>query len=128
MTATTQRPPKPKQEPKILHQTFFKSIGPRTYASQVKELGNGNHMLMLTEGRRDEATGELRKTRLCVFSEDFPVFFNMLKESSRFIESHPLPDDVRKRRQKYWAKTAAAPRNDRPATKVAPGAAIAARA
>jgi len=104
MVATSERPVKAKPEPKILHQTFFKSVGPRTYAAQVKELANGNHMLMLTEGRRDEATGELRKTRLCVFAEDFPVFFNMLKESSRFIDSHPLPDDVRKRRQRFWQK------------------------
>jgi hypothetical protein len=108
MTATSQRPPKPKQEPKILHQTFFKSIGPRTYASQVKELANGNQMLLLTEGRRDEVTGELRKTRLCVFAEDFPVFFNMLKESSRFIDSHPLSDEVRRRRERFWQKQAKA--------------------
>ena len=54
----------PKPEPKILFQKFFKSIGPRTYAAQVKEAGNGNHFLVLTEGRRDEKTGEVRKTRL----------------------------------------------------------------
>src|SRR5689334_22548662 len=46
-----------KQEPKILFQKFFKSVGPRTYASQIKEAGNGNHFLVLTEGKRDEETG-----------------------------------------------------------------------
>lgn len=101
------RSAKPKAEPKIIHQTFFKSVGPRTYASQLKELANGNHMLLLTEGRRDEVSGELRKTRLCVFSEDFQAFFAMLKESAEFIKSHPLPADVRARRQRYWVKQVA---------------------
>jgi hypothetical protein len=113
MNAISERPAKArpdakaKPEPKIIHQTFFKSIGPRTYASQVKELANGNHMLLLTEGRRDEQTGEVRKTRLAVFAEDFSVFFNMLKETSRFIDTHPLPDDVRRRRERFWKKGAA---------------------
>jgi len=66
---------KPKVEPKIIHQTFFKSVGPRTYASQVKELGNGNQLLVLTEGKRDDTTGEVRKTRLFVYAEDFAAFF-----------------------------------------------------
>ncbi|HUB24153.1 MAG TPA: DUF3276 family protein [Tepidisphaeraceae bacterium] len=107
MNATSERPAKAKPEPKILHQTFFKSVGPRTYASQVKELANGNQMLLLTEGRRDESTGELRKTRLAVFAEDFAVFFNMLKETSQFIDAHPLPEAVRQRRQQFWKKAAA---------------------
>jgi hypothetical protein len=64
MTATKMRPSavsappnqdKPKPEPKILHQSYFKSVGPRTYASQLKELPNGNHLLVLTEGKRDQA-------------------------------------------------------------------------
>jgi hypothetical protein len=45
--------PANKPEPKILFQKFFKSLGPRTYAAQVKELANGNQMLVLTEGKRD---------------------------------------------------------------------------
>ena len=32
---------KEKKEPKILFQQFFKSVGPRTYAAQVKEAGSG---------------------------------------------------------------------------------------
>jgi Protein of unknown function (DUF3276) len=101
------KPQKPKVEPKILHQRFFKSVGPRTYAAQVKECANGNHMLVVTEGKRDEANGEVRKTRLFVYSEDFPAFFNMLRESAHFVTAHPLPEEVRSRRQRFWAKKAA---------------------
>src|SRR5947208_354484 len=60
-----------KPEAKILFQKFFKSVGPRTYAAQIKEAHNGNHFLVLTEGKRDEATNEVRKTRIFIFSEDF---------------------------------------------------------
>ena len=100
------RPAKP--EPKILFQDFFKSVGPRTYAAQVKEAGNGNHFLVLTEGKRDD-DGELRKTRLFVFSEDFPAFFRMLKASAEFIKAHPVSDEVKKKRDQYWAKQAGEP-------------------
>ena len=48
----------PKPEPKILFQQFFKSVGPRTYAAQVKQAANGNHFLVLTEGKRDDKTNE----------------------------------------------------------------------
>src|SRR5689334_13186406 len=64
-------PAGPKPEPKILSQKYFKSVGPRTYAAQLMEAGNGNHYLVLTEGKRDEKTGEVRKSKLFVFSEDF---------------------------------------------------------
>ena len=37
--------PGPKPEPTILFQKFFKSVGPRTYAAQVKEAANGNHFV-----------------------------------------------------------------------------------
>ena len=63
-----------KPEPKILFQKFFHSVGPRTYAAQVKELPNRNHLLVLTEGKRDRETGEVRKTRLFVYGEDFSAF------------------------------------------------------
>ena len=98
-------PSKPKAEPKILFQDFFKSVGPRTYAAQVKEAGNGNHFLVLTEGKRDES-GELRKTRLFVFSEDFPAFFRMIKASAEFIKAHPVSDEVKKKRDKFWSRNA----------------------
>ncbi|MGA2229854.1 MAG: DUF3276 family protein [Tepidisphaeraceae bacterium] len=112
---------KPKVEPKIIHQTFFKSVGPRTYASQVKELGNGNQLLVLTEGKRDDATGEVRKTRLFVYAEDFAAFFKMLQESATFISTHPLPESVRRKRQQFWAKQANEPKSPAPAAAAARG-------
>jgi Protein of unknown function (DUF3276) len=93
-----------KPEPKILFQKFFHSVGPRTYASQVKELPNGNHLLVLTEGKRDEATGEVRKTRLFIYGEDFSAFFRLLHDTATFIRANPLPEEVRERRNKFWAK------------------------
>ena len=98
-----------KPEAKILFQKFFKSVGPRTYAAQIKEAGNGNHYLVLTEGKRDEATGEVRKTRLFVFSEDFVEFFRMLHETAQFIKANPVPDEVKKKRQRFWARQAEKP-------------------
>lgn len=77
-------------EHEILFQKYFKSVGPRTYASQVKRANNGNHYLVLTEGKRDRATGEVRKTRLFVFSEDFIPYFRMLQETAQFIREHPV--------------------------------------
>lgn len=97
-----QRPAK--SESVILFQKYFKSVGPRTYAAQVKKAANGNHFLVLTEGRRDPKTNELRKTQLLVFSEDFVEFFRMLHDTAQFIKANPVPDAVRKKRQAYWAK------------------------
>src|SRR6185312_8443639 len=70
-----------KPEAEILFQNYFKPVGPRTYAAQVK---------------RDESTGDIRKTRLFVFSEDFVAFFRMLHETAKYIRENPVPDDVRK--------------------------------
>jgi hypothetical protein len=103
------RPSKPqmsgeKPEPKILFQKFFKSVGPRTYASQVKEAANGNHFLVLTEGKRDEKTNEVRKTRVFIFSEDFRDFFHMLHETAQFIKANPVPEEVKRRRERHWKK------------------------
>ena len=92
----------PKQEPKILFQTYFKSVGPRTYAAQLKQAGNGNHFLVFTEGKRDEKTGELRKVSLFLFSEDFDNFFKLMRETEQFTRAHPVPDEVRQKRQKFW--------------------------
>jgi hypothetical protein len=93
-----------KPEPKILFQKYFKSVGPRTYAAQVKELANGNHLLVLTEGKRDPESGDVRKTRLFVFGEDILAFFRLLHETAGFIRANPLPEEVKKRREKFWAK------------------------
>lgn len=97
------RPSKPKPEPVILFQKYFKSVGPRTYAAQVKRVANGNHMLVLTEGKRDEVTGELRKSRLFVYSEDFVEMFKLLHDSAEFIRANPLSDKVKADRAKFWA-------------------------
>lgn len=88
----------------ILFQKFFKSIGPRTYAAQVKRAQNGNHFLVLTEGKRDEKTGEVRKIRLFLFSEDFGEFFRMLHETAKYIRENPVPEEIKRKRQRYWAK------------------------
>jgi len=97
----------PKPEADILFQTYFKSVGPRTYAAQVKRAGNGNHFLVLTEGKRDDKTDEIRKTRLYVFSEDFIPMFKMLQEAAQFIRANPVSDEVKKKRERYWAKKGA---------------------
>jgi len=95
---------KVKPEPKVLFQKFFKSIGPRTYGAQVKELSNGNHLLVLGEGKRDEQTGEVHKSRLFIYGEDFTAFFRMLHETATFIRANPLSEEFRKRREKFWAR------------------------
>ena len=93
-----------KSEHRILFQQYFKSVGPRTYAAQLKEAGNGNHYLVLTESKRDKGSDEPRKTRLFVFSEDFPAFVKMFGEAARFIAQHPVPAEVKAKRQRFWAK------------------------
>lgn len=93
-----------KGDHKILFQKYFKSIGPRTYAVQIKEANNGNHYIVLTEGKRDYTTNEVRKTRLFVYSEDFGSYFRMLHETAQFIKTHPVAEDIKAKRQRYWAK------------------------
>lgn len=102
MSSAQSAPAKP--EPKILFQKYFKSVGPRTYAMQVKEAGNGNHFLVLMEGKRDDKTNEVRKTRLFVFSEDFEQFTKTFNEAAKFIRDNPVPAEVSQRRKKFWAK------------------------
>jgi hypothetical protein len=96
--------PRPKQEAKILFQKFFKSVGPRTYVAQVKEAGNGNHFLVLTEAKRDDKTGEIRKTRLFAYSEDFIEFFRLMQDMSLFIKANPVSPEVKAKRAKFWEK------------------------
>jgi hypothetical protein len=101
----TSSPAKPTvPEHKIMFQKWFKSVGPRTYAAQLKKARNGNHFLVLSEGKRDETTGEVRKISLFIFSEDFSEFFKMLHETAVFVREHPVPDDVKKRQARRWAK------------------------
>jgi len=93
-----------KSDSKILFQKYFKSIGPRTYAAQLKEAGNGNHFLVLTEGKRDPVTNEVKKLKLFVYSEDFNAFFRMLHDTAQFIKAHPVAQEIKMRRMRYWAK------------------------
>jgi hypothetical protein len=116
-----------KKEPKILFQEFFKSVGPRTYVAQVKEAGNGNHFLVLTEGKRDDKTAEVRKTRLFVYSEDFSAFFRLIKASAEFIKAHPVDPKVKAKRDKFWAKQGTeGPTSAAPAPEPTTAAAVAA--
>lgn len=103
-----------KAEHEILFQQYFKSVGPRTYAAQVKRASNGNHYLILTEGNRDGKSGELRKTRLFLFSEDFAEFFKMVKSTAEFIKANPVPPEVKGRRERFWAKQAGDARSPAP--------------
>jgi len=100
----------PKAEPKILFQDYFKSVGPRTYVAQVKEASNGNHFIVLTEGKRDKDSEAVRKTKLLVFSEDFDAFLAMVRRTGEFIKDHPVPDKVRRQQEKFWKN-----RNSNPA-------------
>jgi hypothetical protein len=93
-----------KPEPEILFQKYFKSVGPRTYAAQLKRAGNGNHFLVLTESKRDEKTNEPRKTRLYIYSEDFVAYFRMLHETAQFIRQNPVPEKTRKRQELHWSR------------------------
>ncbi len=103
------RPAGPKPEPVILFQQFFKSVGPRTYAAQVKRAANGNHFLVLTEGKRDEKTNELRKSRVFIYGEDFAEFFKLMKASAEFVKANPVAPAVRQKRDALWAKRKAKP-------------------
>jgi hypothetical protein len=88
----------------VLFQKYFKSISPRTYAAHIKETGNKNHYLVLTDAKRDLETGDVKKTRIVVYSEDFGHFFRMLHETAQFIKGHPVPEEIKLRRQRFWAK------------------------
>jgi hypothetical protein len=107
------RPPgKPggKADHEILFQQYFKSANPqKTYAAQLKRAGNGNHYLILTEGKRDESSGEVRKTRVFVYSEDFKELFKMLQAAALFIRANPVPDEVKRKRERFWQKQAQEP-------------------
>ena len=114
------KPTGPKPEPKILFQKFFKSVGPRTYAAQVKQAANGNHFVVLTEGKRDEKTNELRMSRVFVYGEDFPAFFQLIKATAEFCKANPVPDEVKAKRAKVWAKAVRAAPAPEPVGAVGP--------
>lgn len=91
-------------EPKILFQQYFKSVGPRTYAAQLKQASNGNHFVVLTEGKRDPETGEVKKISLYVYSEDFVSYFKLIKATADFIKANPVSDEVQRRQAAYWKR------------------------
>jgi hypothetical protein len=93
-----------KPEPKILYQTYFRSVGTRTYAAQVKEASNGNHFITLTEGRRDAKTGQLHKNYVLVFSEDFEQFFKLIADTNAFVREHPVSKEVTDRQARMWER------------------------
>ena len=105
--ASPAAPPKAtaaKAEPKTLFQKMFKSVGPRTYSAHVKECPSGNQFLVLTEAKRDTETGEIRKTKVFVYSEDFAAYFRMLHETAQFIKTHPVSEAIKMKRMRHWAK------------------------
>lgn len=72
------------QDHPVLFQQFFKS-GARTYVAQVKQAVNGKPFLVLTEGKRDPKTEDVKKSKLFVFSEDLTEFFRLLQETATFL-------------------------------------------
>ncbi|MGN6506624.1 MAG: hypothetical protein ACTHM6_13775 [Tepidisphaeraceae bacterium] len=70
----------------------------------MKKATNGNHYLVLTEGRRDDKTGEVYKKRLNVFSEDFEPCVDRIRAFAAFKKAHPVPDNVRQRQAALWKK------------------------
>jgi hypothetical protein len=63
----------------------------KTYAAQLKRANNGNHFLVLTEGKRDESTGEVRKTRRLRLQRRLRRFFKLLQAAAQFISANPVP-------------------------------------
>ena len=97
------RDPERKPDP-ILFQHYFKSIGPRTYAVQIKRAQNQNPYLVITEGKRDEKSGEIRKTRVFVYGEDFDSFIELLRHAAMWIRQHPVSDEFKQKRRQFWQK------------------------
>lgn len=102
----------------ILFQQWFRSIGPRIYAAQIKRAGNGNQYLVLTESKRDEGTSEPRKTRIFVYGEDFGAFFSMLRELANWMKEHPLDAEFLARRKAFWSRKSDGKMPDQAATLV----------
>jgi hypothetical protein len=90
----------------IVFQQWFKSVGPRTYAAQMKQAKNGNYYLVLTEGKRDPKTNELIKHSLYLFSEDFRAFLDLMRATAQWITDNPLPAEVKAKRDAHWKKIA----------------------
>ncbi len=72
----------------------------------MKKATNDNHYLVLTEGRRDKQSGEVRKLRLNIFSEDFDAFFDLLRQAEAFVKAHPLSPEFMRKRKQFWSNVA----------------------
>ena len=46
----------------------------------------------------------MKKSRIFVYSEDFGQYFRMLHETAQFIKAHPVPEEIKMKRQRFWAK------------------------
>jgi hypothetical protein len=90
----------------ILFQQWFRSMGPRVYAAQIKRAGNGNQYLVLTESKRDDAGVEPRKTRVYLYGEDFAAFFSMMRALAGWMKEHPLDSQFLARRKAFWSRKA----------------------
>lgn len=88
----------------ILAQTYFKSIGTRTYVAQLKVASNGNHYLVLTEASRIKGSDDIRKTRIFVYSEDFKAFFDLVAQAQQSTQAHPVPREIAEERASFWRK------------------------
>ncbi|MFT3788103.1 MAG: DUF3276 family protein [Tepidisphaeraceae bacterium] len=98
------RPANDKPDP-ILYQSWFKSVNPqRTYATQIKRARNGNRYAVVTEGKRDKQTGELKKISVYVYEEDFEALLGLFAQLADWVKKHPTPPDLRRRRAAFWAK------------------------
>jgi hypothetical protein len=102
--APTRNAPADKSEPRVLFQKFFKSISRRHYAAKIKETPDGNQFLVLTDERMDQETGELKKSKVTIHSEDFMHYFRMLHDTAQFIKTHPVSEDLKMKRMRHWAK------------------------
>lgn len=112
-SSSSEKPPDP-----ILFQQWFKSVNPlRTYAAQIQRARNGNAYLVLTEGKRDKTTGEVKKIRLFLYGEDFESFAKLMETSLAWMRAHPPDAKFRAKRQKFWdrqSKDNGKPSNDPP--------------
>ena len=60
--------------------------------------------MVLTEGKRDPATGAVKKISLYIYSEDFVEYFNLLKATAEFVKANPVPGAIQRRQAAYWKR------------------------
>jgi hypothetical protein len=80
------------------------------YAEVQRAVARGVRMRrarVVSEPVTDYTSGDVWKTRLFIYSEDFGEFFKLLQATAVFIRANPVPDEVKKKRTRFWAKKAA---------------------